>query len=375
MNSVPTGVSVAIVGGGLAGLCAARLLHAAQVDCVVLEARDRLGGRILTVDAAGEPTDDGVDLGPSWFWPHMQPAIADLIAELQLPAFGQHSDGDVVFERMSREGPQRYHGGSDEPLSFRLAGGTGALVAALARDLPPDSVRLRATVTGMMFDAAGVQLTVTDRDGRSSTLSARHVIAALPPRLLAESVDFTPAMDDRTLRRWRGTPTWMAPHAKFFALYDRAFWREAGCSGTAQSMVGPMPEIHDATTASGQAALFGFVGVGADQRAALGDAALTRACLEQLARLFGPAALHPTATLLKDWAADALTATAADRVATGHPVPDAAPWVTGAWKSVLTLGGSETSPSEPGYLAGAVVAAGRAVDEVLHQQHRWGRSS
>ena len=159
----------------------------------------------------------------------------------------------------------------------------------------------------------------------------------------------------------------MAPHAKFVTLYDRPFWREAGLPGTAQSMVGPMPEIHDATTASGQAALFGFLGVGADQRAALGEAAVTLACLEQLARLFGADARHPRAPLFKDWAADPLTATPADRVATGHPAPDLAPWVSGPWQAHLALAGSETSPSEPGYLAGAVVAAARAVDETLRK--------
>ena len=101
---------VAIVGAGLAGLHAARLLRAANVDFVLLEARNRFGGRILTVDETGRPAADGFDLGPSWYWPRMQPAIAELIAELRLPAFGQHSDGDVIFERMSREGPQRYAG-------------------------------------------------------------------------------------------------------------------------------------------------------------------------------------------------------------------------------------------------------------------------
>jgi hypothetical protein len=56
---------------------------------------------------------------------------------------------------------------------------------------------------------------------------------------------------------------------------------EPGLSGTAQSTVGPMPDMHDATTASGRAALFGFAGVGADPRASLGEEALTRACLDQ----------------------------------------------------------------------------------------------
>ena len=50
----------------------------------------------------------------------------------------------------------------------------------------------------------------------------------------------------------------MAPHANFLAVYPRRFWREAGLSGGAQSLVGPMTEIHDATSSAGEAALFGF---------------------------------------------------------------------------------------------------------------------
>ena len=39
---------VAVIGGGLAGLCAARVLAAEGVDVRVLEAQDRVGGRTLT---------------------------------------------------------------------------------------------------------------------------------------------------------------------------------------------------------------------------------------------------------------------------------------------------------------------------------------
>ena len=362
---------VAIVGAGLAGLHAARLLRAANVEFVLLEARDRLGGRILTVDEAGRPAADGFDLGPSWYWPRMQAAIADLVAELGLPAFPQHGEGDVIFERMSREGPQRFHGIAQEQLSFRLVGGTAALVGALARGVPPELVLTRAEVTAMRLAGEGVQLTIRRGDEAGDeatvTLVADRVIAAVPPRLLEATVSFTPVHDAATTRRWRETPTWMAPHAKFCAVYDRPFWREVGLSGTAQSMVGPMPEIHDATTASGRAALFGFLGVGADRRTALGESALTRACVDQLARLFGAEARHPRATLFKDWATDPLTATAADGAAAGHPAVDPAPWVSGAWQERLALAASETSPSEPGYLAGAVVAAARAVDETVRK--------
>ncbi|WP_298672517.1 FAD-dependent oxidoreductase [uncultured Sphingomonas sp.] len=356
---------VAIVGGGLAGLHAARLLQRAAVDFVVIEARDRLGGRILTLDQAGRPSDDGFDLGPSWYWPQVQPAIGELVADLGLRSYCQNSDGDVVFERMSREGRHRYRGQAQEQQSMRLLGGTGALVTALARDLPDDRILLGTRVTAMRLTGHGAELTIARADGTTEKRSAAHVIAALPPRLLDATVTFTPPQDRETAQRWRDTATWMAPHAKFFALYDRPFWRNAGLSGTAQSMVGPMVEMHDATTASGGAALFGFLGVTADQRALLGEEKIAQACLEQFARIFGDEARAPIATIFKDWAADPLTATPADRAAAGHITPSDTPWVSGPWSQRLTMAGSETSPSEAGYLAGAVIAARRAVEALL----------
>jgi monoamine oxidase len=374
-----TSTQVAIVGGGLAGLYAARLLRAANVEFVIVEARDRLGGRILTVDESGRPADDGFDLGPSWYWPHVQPAIAAIVAELGLQSFAQNSEGDVMFERMSREGPQRYAPVNQEILSYRVAGGTGALVRALSRDFHSHQLMRGAEVTAMTLTAAGfgegqgphvVDLAIRRSDGMVEHLFAEHVIATVPPRLLEATVKFSPALDAPTAARWRATPTWMAPHAKFFAIYDQPFWRHAGLSGSAQSMVGPMPEIHDATTATGQAALFGFLGIGAEQRDAMGEQALTRACLEQLARTFGENALHPRATLFKDWAVDRWTATNVDRSDGSHPTPGSAAWVTGAWKDFLVLGGSETSQSEPGYLAGAVAAASEAVAATLFVRQR-----
>ena len=360
---------IAIVGAGLAGLHAAHLLRRAGIDHLLLEARHRPGGRIHTVNAEGRDAMDGFDLGPSWFWPQMQPAIADLVTELGLAAFPQASDGDVLFERMSREGPQRFRGMAQEPVSFRLVGGTSALVRALTCDIPASVLQLGAPVTEMALVDRGVALTVRRDTGVQDVITAERVIVAMPPRLLEATVRFTPAQDATTQARWRNTATWMAPHAKFFAIYDRPFWREAGLSGTAQSMVGPMPEIHDATSASGEAALFGFIGTPAAQRATLGEAAVSAACVAQLGRLFGPDASTPRATLIKDWASDAQTATTADQLAGGHPVSHDSPWVSGAWAERLLLAGSETSPSEPGYLSGAVTAAERAVARLLAARH------
>ncbi|WP_244630891.1 FAD-dependent oxidoreductase [Aureimonas sp. ME7] len=356
-----------IVGGGLAGLTAARLLHAKGIDFVLLEARDRLGGRILSVDASGEPSADGFDLGPSWFWPGMHAGFGAFVDELGLGSFGQHDEGEIVFERSPHEARRRFRGMRQEPQSMRLTGGTASIVRTLEAGLPSSRVSLRTRVRAIEAAGPEIVLTVENADGREARLEASHVILALPPRLLEATVAFSPTLDPGTARRWRETPTWMAPHAKFVAVYDRAFWRDDGLSGTAQSMVGPLGEIHDATSASGAAALFGFLGVAADARVAAGDEAIVAACLRQLVRLFGPEAATPRATVLKDWAADPLTATAADRIPGGHPVPDRRPWVAGTWEDRISLAGSETSASDPGYLAGAVDAAERAVAELFHR--------
>ncbi|KAB2678457.1 FAD-dependent oxidoreductase [Agrobacterium sp. Rnr] len=359
---------VVSIGGGLAGLTVAHALHQAGISFLLLEARDRLGGRILTADANGHVSVDGFDLGPSWFWPIMQPAIGDMVQHLELSSFAQNSEGDVVSQRMSREAPQRYHGMRQVPQSMRLAGGTGAIIRALAESLPGSSVRLNARVSGIALSVAEMELSLTETSsGAAESLTVKHIILALPPRLLEASVTFAPAIDTATARRWRETVTWMAPHAKFFALYDKPFWRDAGLSGTAQSMVGPLVEIHDATTASGKAVLFGFVGVPAEQRIVPGKDAIVAASVQQLAQRFGPEAANPRAKLFKDWAADPPTATRDDQIAGGHPSPSSQSWVTSDLQDRLTLAGSETSLTEPGYLAGAVEAAERAAREIINR--------
>jgi len=349
---------VIIIGGGLSGLTAARALHRAGIGVLLIEARDRLGGRILSVDASGNSSGP-FDLGPSWFWPDMQPGFGHFVNGAGVASFPQADAGDLLFQR----GPgsvQRYPGMQQEPASMRMGGGAAALVAALARDLPADAIRLNTRATRLTLTATGVDVT-TDGGG----LSAPHVLLALPPRLLAAHIAFDPPMPPFVIRLWRDTPTWMAPHAKFVAVYEDAFWRDAALSGAARSQTGPLVEIHDATTTEGQAALFGFVGVPAEARARAGEAAVMAACVQQLGHLFGPLAARPKATLYKDWAADPLTATPDDLTAADHPPPTRHLWVEGAWQRRLTLIGSETSRTEPGYLAGAHEAAEREVAALL----------
>jgi monoamine oxidase len=155
--------------------------------------------------------------------------------------------------------------------------------------------------------------------------------------------------------------TWMSAQAKFVAVYEKPFWREAGLSGQGFSRVGPMVEINDAcahntsTDQKSPAALFGFIGVPAVNRQSLNEQTLINACVSQLGQLFGEAALSPTSTHYIDWASNNFISSSADvSEPSQHAHFDQARFKTELTDLNLGLIGSEFSQTEPGYIAGAI---------------------
>lgn len=365
-------VKVAIVGAGVSGLYAASLLQKAGVSFVMLEARAHTGGRVMSCHAQNgakvmkADSEKGsysfVDLGATWVWPSFQPQLADLLDELDIELISQCETGDMLHERDLRTPPSRYPGFESSPSSMRLAGGMHLLTARLRERISPEAIHTDRNIKKISLVNGRIELQALSAQGNAYNYHAEHVLLALPPALTA-AIEFTPALPVSLKRGWMSTGTWMAPHAKYVAVYENDFWRSHSLSGEARSGVGPLVEIHDASVPGGVSALFGFVGVPAKTRWTTTEENLVALCRAQMVRIFGEDAGHPIAEFFKDWASDNFTATEYDLIAqAGHSVPASSP-VEGPWKSIIKGIASEWSPLFPGYLAGAIDAAHQGVQE------------
>lgn len=363
-DSLPT-LPILIIGAGLAGLTAARELRAAGRTVLVLEARDRVGGRTLAVPALpGHPAADWLDLGATWGWTH-HPYLMALATELKLPFFEQPSAGATTYETTTdvHRLPQR--AGSAGYL--RLPGGAAALCRTLAQELPATSLHLNTQVTTLRALSAPDRVEVTAvQNGEQRIYMAAAVVVALPPRLAAHRLQFSPPLPESLLQTMRAVPTWMAHSMKVLAVYAEPFWRGIGLSGFAVSQPGPLVEIHDASPATGAVgALFGFFATPHPLRAAP-VAQRQAAVQQQLGRLFGPAAHQLLAYHELDWTQQPFTSVPPDAAApTQVPLQGPALLRQPCWNGTLRWAGAETSVSEWGRLDGAVESGLWAARQLL----------
>jgi monoamine oxidase len=357
-------LDVAIVGAGLSGLALARKLHQRGRGLAIFEARERLGGRILSI-----PRGDGggLDLGAGWFWPDTQPLITSLIKELDLPHYPQHDEGVVLHLREGDKRPEQIENKRLYDGARRIHGGMGALIQALAAEIPSAAIRRGHHLTGLRDGGDHVALTFSV-NGEITEILARRVVLTLPPRLLRETAQFTPSLDEPTDRAMMGAETWMAAQAKVALEYPTAFWREQGLSGSAfvtheQATIG---EIFDACDPAAKlVALGGFIAFDPHLRAQFA-VGLPILLSSQICAVFErdvePAQIH-----YQDWATETFTCSAADRSGgdSDHTGDVASPMLRRPlWDKKLYLGGSETAARNAGYLEGALDAA-RRVERAL----------
>lgn len=235
---------IVIIGGGAAGLAAAHRLHDANIDCLLIEARSRLGGRAWTVTEQGQT----LDLGAGWLhsaernpwsdiarqqgrgidrtpppWERLSledrfPAAdqrdffkAQHAFDRRLEAEAEHGAdrpaaaflepgcrwnplidavstyySGVELERLSALDLARYR---EDNTNWRVVSGLGATIAAYGARLP---AVLDCAVR--RIDHSGKRLAI---DTDKGTIRADRAIVTLPTPAIAEPSQFSPELPDK----------------------------------------------------------------------------------------------------------------------------------------------------------------------------------
>src|SRR5439155_904053 len=206
-NKIET--DVCVIGAGLAGLTAARRLSQGGRAVTVMEARDRVGGRVWT-----RPGTSGlrIDVGATFIGPHHDRLHA-LTKEMGVSTFATHTAGDTILATGGKV--RRYRGDVPRinPVALLSAGQAIYRLDAMARKVPVDAPWNAPKAKA--WDARTVR----------SWLSPLNVPTLTAFELLETTV--------RALLRHQlpaGT------EIKAVAVYDEPFWRNDGVSGASVAM-------------------------------------------------------------------------------------------------------------------------------------------
>lgn len=412
---------VIVVGAGVAGLAAARRLRQAGHRVTILEARGRLGGRVVTSDAVGVP----IDLGAAWIHGDDGNPLTKLAEEAgartvptdwdSLAVYGPDGvidaeavdDADAAWESVSGELEDLQDGaGVKESLLDGLVdvAGRRALADPLARwtidsyvtsDYGADPsdlslryfnqdeafdgddlifprgyrpliqtladgtpVKLRQRVRAIARDKGGVTVTTDDR-----AHTADHVIVTVPLGVLrANAIAFDPPLPPATtnaIQRLR-----MGCLNKVVLRFPRVFWpREVEVFGLVGDQ--PIPHFVNALTFTGEPILIGLIGGrSARERERLSDAVTIREARAALASSFGVEVPEPSGALITRWSHDQLAYGSYSYPATGSTPADREA-LASSIGGRIHFAGEATHVDYFATVHGAYLSGLRAADEII----------
>lgn len=228
---------VIIIGAGLSGLSTAFNLKKKNIRFKLLEAQNRLGGRIETI-YGNQSTP--MEMGATWFSKeHIN--VIRFLSEINIGYFEQHNEGIALFETMSFEPPQKYFVPSNSHSAYRIQGGTYSIIEALYQNIGKENVVLNSEIIKIVDDGDKLKIT----DSLNNNFFCKYLIIAIPPNLVINSIQFSPELPQNISQVMQKTQTWMNGSVKFSVEYKKAFWKENGFSGSVYSQSGLATEIYD----------------------------------------------------------------------------------------------------------------------------------
>ncbi|CAL4062997.1 unnamed protein product, partial [Meganyctiphanes norvegica] len=144
---------IIIIGAGLTGLCLAQTLTQENKDFLVLEGRERIGGRIKTIE-----TNDGtaVEMGATWFFPNFQ-NLYSLMNNFDIELTEQFMRGHSFYQSNSHTPPRKVYSQDGDGM-YRIKGGTNEIVNTLYNNIEERKVLLSHAVTEIRQVEDGLQV-------------------------------------------------------------------------------------------------------------------------------------------------------------------------------------------------------------------------
>lgn len=347
---------VIIIGAGLTGLTLAYYLKKKNVEAVLLEARDRVGGRIHTLYTDKKAP---LEMGATWLG-RQHTSVSTLIEELGGGTFVQRLGNTAIYEPISTSPAQLVQLPPNDEPSYRIQGGSSQLINMLKGHLDTNQINLNQVVKSIEIEADHVRVKTSTEE-----FLGDHVVSTLPPYLLSKSIKITPPLHESVTNIAQQTHTWMGESIKIAIRYTSPFWREDQTSGTIFSNVGPITEFYDHSDDSDQYfALKGFMN-GAYNSATQEER--KAAIMNQLNRLLGPKALKYESYHETVWAHEQYTYQGYDQDILPHQNNGNPVFRQSIWNDRFIIAGSETSHQFPGYMDGAVISAKKAYQNLIGQ--------
>jgi monoamine oxidase len=344
---------VIIIGAGLSGLTAAYELSKSGISTIILEGRERIGGRIHSLNGP-------IEMGATWFG-QQHVTLIKLLEELSISSFEQNTKGKISFDPGQKAGLQYFDYPQGQAPSYRIRGGTSALIQKLKSKSTTSSIKYNLNFTGLRSIDDTIQ--ILTEEGEVFTTSI--VINTIPNQLFASTINIEPNIDKERRELMSQTHTWMGESIKFALNYTRPFWKEKGLSGMGFSQSGVIQEVHDHSNFENN--FFVLKGFLNPDLVNLNQAQRKELVIDSMIKLFGEEAktfisYHESVWLNEKFTSNGESSYLAPHQNNGHSLL-AKPLLNGR----LIMAGSETSSSFPGYMDGAVNSGLRAAKEAIQK--------